>query len=719
MNLAFRGAAGDDGKPRLPGSLHVNRRLDRWLAFPAEGVVEIRPGKVELGQGILTALTQIAAEELEVALPRIAVRPAATPDSPDEAVTSGSMSVQESGMALRHACAEARSIFLSVCAQRTGVAMEVIRVEDGAFLGPDGALLGSYWTLADAQLLACEASPGARARPAGARRIAGTSAPRVDLPPKVFGAPRFIHDLRLPGMLHGRILRPPARGARLRALAEGPPLPGNAAIVRDGSFLGVVAASETAAEAAATRLAARASWDAEDTLPPQDTLDDWLHTAPGEDSSVLTRAPDAPLPEAARKIRRSFRRPFLAHGSIGPSCAVARWDGTTMEVWTHSQGIYNLRTDLGKTLRLAPEAILVRHVEGAGCYGHNGADDVALDAALLARARPGRPVRVLWSRAEELGWSPFSPAMLVEVEAGADAAGNLLSWHQLVLSNGHSSRPGRAKDPTLLAAGMLAEPFTMPPSINPPLAGGGGAQRNAVPPYRIPALDVSMKRVTAMPLRASAMRGLGALINVWAMESVMDELAALAGEDPTAYRRRHLDDARMVAVLDRACAMAGWEGRPRREGWGMGLGISRYKNAGAWCAVVAEIEAAERVFCRRLWIAADVGEPINPDGALHQIEGGAIQATSFCLLEQVQFDAQRVTSDAWERYPILRFPEVPEIAAELIARPDEPPLGAGETSLAPTIAAIAAAIHDALGVRPRTMPFTSENIAAAMDEEGA
>jgi CO/xanthine dehydrogenase Mo-binding subunit len=711
MNLAYHMAtdAADD-RPRLPGSLHLNRRLGQWLRFHAEGRVTIRPGKVELGQGILTALAQIAAEELDVALARIAIAPAATPDSPNEAVTSGSLSVQECGMALRHACAAARALHLSVAAQRTGVPIEAIRVEDGAFLGPRGEAVGSYWAQADEALLDCEAPPDARPKPAAARRVAGAPVPRLDLPDKVFGAARFLHDLRLPGMLHARVVRPPSRGARLRAVGE-EALPGDARLVRDGSFLAVIAAEEHAAEAAAACLAARATWEERDTLPEEAALADWLRTATAEEGVVAERG-EAP-PALAHRVRAAFLRPYLAHASLAPSCAVARWEGEALEVWTHSQGIYNLRTDLSKTLRLPPERITVRHMEGAGCYGHNGADDVALDAALAARAVPGRPVRLLWSRADEFAWAPLSPATLVEVEAGLDAAGRLASWRMEIAGNGHSSRPGRAQEPTLLAASHLAEPFPVPPAINPPLAAGGGAQRNAVPIYRVPHLRIGLRRITEMPLRTSALRGLGALVNVWAIESVMDELAALAGADPLEFRLRHLDDPRAAEVLRRACAMAGWAGRARAEGIGMGLGLARYKGSGAWCAVVAEIAAEAAVRATRLWIAADVGEAINPDGVANQIEGGAIHATSIALKEAARFDRRRVITDSWESYPILRFSEVPSVEVRLVPRPEEPPLGAGEAALGPTIAAIAAAIHDALGVRPRALPFTPEAIAAA------
>jgi CO/xanthine dehydrogenase Mo-binding subunit len=497
----------------------------------------------------------------------------------------------------------------------------------------------------------------------------------------------------------------------LTALEDGP-LPGDAQVVRDGSVLVALAGTEWDAEAAATRLAARASWEERDTLPEQAQFADWLREAAtrGERSEVARRGEPGP---AARTLKRSFFRPYLAHGSIGPSCAVARWEGDTVEVWTHSQGPYNLRADIAKALQCAPDRIVIRHMEGAGCYGHNGADDVALDAVLAARAVPGRPVRLLWSRAEELGWSPFSPAMLVDVEADLDEAGVVAGWRSHIISNGHSSRPGRAPEPTLLSASMLAQPFPVRPSINPPMAAGGGAPRNGVPLYRIPALQVETTRLLEMPIRTSALRGLGATLNVWSIESVMDEAAALAGVDPLDYRLRHLDDARATAVLERVAAMSGWRDRARREGWGMGIGFARYKNTGAWAAVVAEVEARERVFCRRLWVAADMGEVVNPDGAANQLEGGAIHGTSVALLEEVRFDRRRVTSDAWEGYPILRFSEVPVVAVDIIARPEQPFLGAGEASMAPTIAAIAGGITEALGVRPRALPFTPDNLAKA------
>lgn len=694
MNLAF-GGTGPDDRPKLPGSLHVNRRLDMWLTFHADGRVSIHPGKVELGQGILTALAQIAAEELDVALERILVAPTITGRSPNEAVTSGSLSIQEGGMALRHACADARALCLSVAAQASGVPIEDLRVENGVFLGPDGPV-GSYGALAERDLLEVEASPDARPKPPQARRVTGVSAPRLDLPAKVFGEARFIQDLRFAGQLHARMIRPPAPGARL---LEAPP-----GALRDGDVLAVIADTEAEAERLAERAARGARWSEGAGLPTD--WPRWLEAAPGEESVVAEHGTPAP---AARRITRRFFRPFIAHGSVGTCCAIAAFDGTVMRVWSHTQGPYNLRSDLALALGMAAENIIVEHVEGAGCYGHNGADDVALDAAICARLRPGRPIRVLWSRAEELAQAPLSPAMLVEIEAGLDASGTLASWRVHARSNGHSGRPGRVKTPVLLAAPLLPGGQPIPPAINPPLAGGGGAQRNMVPLYRVPGLSATMTRLTEMPIRSSALRGLGALIHVWAIESVMDELAALAGEDAIAFRLRHCDDERAAHVLREAARMAGW-GRALPENEGLGIAVARYKNTGAWCAVAAHIRAEERVRCLSLHVAADMGEVINPDGAINQLEGGAIHGVSVALHEQARTDGARITSDSWEGYPVLRFRDVPRVTVNLIQRPEAPPLGAGEASMAPSIAAIAGGIHQALGIRPDRLPFTPENL---------
>jgi nicotinate dehydrogenase subunit B len=530
----------------------------------------------------------------------------------------------------------------------------------------------------------------------------------------VFGRPRFVHDLSLPGMIHGRVLKPAAPGARLLSLPDVGAVAGLIAVVRDGSFAGVLAETEAAAENALSLLRKGATWSPGETLPDAARLADWLRTAPAETTTVDKRTPAAPA-AVARSIRRQYTRPFLAHASIAPSCAIAQWTGPDrLSLWSHCQGVYNLRTDVSLALQIPLENIVVQHVEGAGCYGHNGADDVAFDAALLARAGKGRPVRVEWSRADELAWAPMGAAMAIEIEADLDSAGEIVDWRSDVWSNGHVSRPGRSKTPTVLAASQMANPAERFIAFNPPLANGGGAERNAVPLYDLPAWTITCHRLLTMPIRTSALRTLGAFANVFAIESMMDELAAERGEDPLAFRLRHLKDPRARAVLEAAAARAGWTGRRKREAVGYGIGFARYKNFGAYCAVVAEIEASAEIRVRRLVAAVDVGEVINPDGIINQIEGGAIQATSWTLLEAVRFDAERITSDGWETYPILRFSDVPAVEVEILNRPAERSLGAGEAAHSPTAAAIGNAVFDALGVRVRDLPITRERLIAAL-----
>ncbi|HXX85234.1 MAG TPA: molybdopterin cofactor-binding domain-containing protein [Casimicrobiaceae bacterium] len=710
MNLAVDPARAAAAGTPLPGSLRVNRRLSQWLKFHREGYVEVFSGKVEIGQGILTALKQIVAEELDVSLAKVRMSPACTAVSPDEAVTSGSRSIEESGTALHHACAEARAIYLSAAAERLGVPVASLSVVDGNIVASGGART-SYWELADDRLLDREATGEIAPKPAEAQHVVGMSVPRLDLPDKVFGVPCFIHDFELKGMVHGRMLRPPSAGATLQSVDEtaARAVPGVIDIVRDGSLIGLLAESEAAAEAALSKLSAR--WSETPILPDENALGAWLRAQEVETSFVAGNAPSA-RPPVARTVKASYSRPYLAHASIGPSCALAQWHGSKLHVWTHSQGIFNLRRDL--MLALHASEVVVEHVQGAGCYGHNGADDVAFDAAWLARAAAGRPVRVQWSRADELAWAPFGPAMAIDLEADLAADGAIVGWRHTLWSNGHTSRPGRADSPALLGAWHLAKPFERKTAINPPLAGGGGAERNAVPIYALPAWQMINHHVLEMPLRASALRSLGAYANVFAVESFIDELAIAAGESPVGFRLRHLADRRARAVIERAAIVAGWNQWARREGAGHGLGFARYKNAGAYCAVIAEIEADAEVRVRRLTIAVDAGRVINPDGVANQIEGGAIQATSWTLKEAVRFDRSRVVSDSWEAYPILRFSEVPAVQVEIVPRPDCGSVGVGEAAQGPTAAAIANALFDALGVRVRSLPLTAERIRAAI-----
>ncbi|TFV89607.1 molybdopterin cofactor-binding domain-containing protein [Blastococcus sp. CT_GayMR16] len=691
-------------------SLENNPRLDSWLTIEPGGRVLVRSGKVELGQGVLTALAQIVADELDVDLARVAMVAASTDASPDESYTAGSLSVQHSGGALRAVCAQVRALHLAAAAEALRVPAGSLSVADGEFVAPDGRRT-SYWELTVP--LDADVVPGSTPKGAGDHAVVGRSALRLDVPDKVAGRPRFIHDLQPAGLLHGRVVRPPSRGAVLLSVDESAAqrVPGVVAVVRDGSFLGVVAEREENALRALAALQAGCAWKEQDSLPPEHALADFLVSAPTEET-VLSDT-DTAAASAARSVRARFARPYLAHASIAPSCGLAVWEGGRLSVWSHSQGIYKLRTAICRLLELAPEDVVVQHVEGAGCYGHNAADDAAYDAVLLAPAVPGRPVRVVWTREDELSWGPLGPAMVVDIAVHLDDAGAVQRWQQDVWSNGHSHRPGPPGAPLLAATHVEAAVPNLPAS-DPPLQNGGGSGRNAVPLYDLPRQLVRTHRLQTMPLRTSALRALGAHLNVYAIESVVDELAVLAGEDPVGYRLGMLSDERARAVLTAAAERAGW-GSDRGPDVGLGVGLARYKNRGAWCAVVAEVEAETSVRVRRLTIAVDVGLVVNPDGVVNQIEGGALQALSWTTKEQVRFDARTVTSRTWEDYPILTFSEVPPVDVVLLDRPAEASLGAGEASIGPTAAAIGNALYAATGLRVRTLPLTSANVVAAMD----
>ena len=624
-----------------PGSLEKNPRLSQWLRVHRDGTVSIYSGKVEIGQGILTALAQIAAEELGIAVERIRMVPADTAVSPDEGVTSGSLSIQDSGAALRRACAQARAVLLASAAARLAVSTRDVQVADGV-VRADGRST-SFWECADEALFDREIDDTAALRSPGDYRVVGKPTPRRDLPDKIAGQPRFIQDMALPGMLYGRIVRPPHNFAGLISLDDSKvkSMPGLAAIVRDGAFVGVLAEREDVAISVQRALRLAASWREAD--PPPRDVHAWLKEHAAEHRVISEKGNAGARSRATKTLEASFTKPYLSHASIGPSCAIARIDDGKLMVWSHSQGIFNLRRDLALALGMREDAVVVRHVEGAGCYGHNGADDAALDAALLARAAGGRPVQVQWMRDDEFAWAPCGPAMALNLRAALDAHGDIVDWEHELWSNGHSSRPGRGDSPALLAAWHLTSPHERPSAINMPLP-AGAADRNAIPIYDFPNQRVVNHYVRAMPVRTSALRSLGAYANVFAIESFMDELAQAAGIDPIAFRLRHLKDPRGRAVMEAAARRAEWSRWKSTEGRGHGIGFARYKNMGAYCAAVAEVEVGRDVRVDRLILAVDVGLVINPDGVINQIEGGAIQSTSWTLKEQVKLGARGIAS---------------------------------------------------------------------------
>ncbi|HSC94658.1 MAG TPA: molybdopterin cofactor-binding domain-containing protein [Burkholderiales bacterium] len=698
---------------KLPGSLNANRRLDRWLRVNRDGTVTVFPGKVEIGQGILTALAQIVAEELDVALERIRLAPTDTTYSPDEGMTSGSQSITDGGTALRYASAEARDLLLQRAAAKLGVSLERLSVTDGVVTARSGGRT-TYWDLTSDDLLAREATAEIAPKPASQHTIIGKPAPRRDIPAKVSGTPIYVHDLELPGMLHGRIARPPSYEARLAGLdeAEVRALPGVVQVVRDGSFLGVIAEREEQAIRALTRLKRIARWEEATQLPEADPR--FLYKETTEDTVISEKHDGAAAARKSRTLEAEYTRPYTAHAALGPSCAVARFADGRYTVWTHSQGVFPLRRDLAPVLGVEEERVAVIHMDGAGCYGHNGADDAALDAALLARAVPGRPVRVQWMRDDEFHWEPYGPTMVVKLKGDLDAQGNIVGWTEDIWSNSHSTRPNGLGGINLLAAWHLAQPHKPSPPRNPPLP-GGGSHRNAIPIYEFPNERVTNRLVKRMPVRVSALRALGATANVFAIESFMDELAAAAGADPVEFRLRHLKDPRARAVIETVAAKAGWRKGEKGDGArGRGIGFARYKNGACYVAEIVEVEAGNEIAVKRVWAAIDAGLVINPDGLVNQTEGGIIQAVSWALKEAIQYDRSRILTGSWSDYPILTFEESPRVEVTVVNRPDAPPLGAGEGTQGPTVAAIANAIYNAMGARLRDMPFTRERVLAAL-----
>lgn len=705
-------------QPRpLPGSLGGNRMLDAWIRINADGTATVFTGKVELGQGIVTALAQIAAEELDLPLARIDMVSGDTGRTPNEGMTAGSQSVENSGTALRMAAAEVRAILIELASARLEMSADSLSVADGVISAANGKRV-SYGELAAAADLHREATATVRPKPAGLHRIVGQSIPRFDIPGKVSGKASYVQDLRLPGMVHGRVVRPPQYGATLQSVdaTKARAIPGVIAVVRDGSFLGVIAEREEQAVKARAALAAAAKWAPGPELPDPANLFAHLKSLPTKVEVIGVK--QAPLLASAPKVlEATYTKPYMAHASIGPSAAVAEFKDDKVTVWTHSQGVFPVRAEIAKTLKLPPASVRCMHTEGSGCYGHNGADDVALDAALLARAVPGKPVRLQWMRDDEFAWEPYGPAMSMQAKASLDSEGRIVDWNYELWSNTHSTRPQSTTGANVLAAWYLAEPGKMGPPTSPPQPAGGG-DRNSIPLYDFPNQRVVHHFIQDMPIRVSALRTLGAYANVFASESFMDELALAAGADPVAFRLAHMKDPRARAVIEKAAQLAGWKAGEKGDGMrGRGIGFSKYKNLACYVAVVADVEvdrASGRVRVIHAYAATDAGLVINPDGLIAQIEGGVIQSASWTLHEEVKFDKNGILSRDWSNYPILTMLEAPKVEVALINRPAERALGAGEGSQGPTVAAIANAFAHATGKRIRDLPFHPERVKAAL-----
>ena len=701
-------------KPRLPGDLQVNRTLSAWIRIQSEDQsVLLMVGKVELGQGILTAVVQVCADELDVEMARVKVVSGDTALVPNEGTTAGSFSMPNCATAVRQAAAEVRAILLGLAQARLGQPSSGLSVRDGIIQATSGATI-SYWDLLVGESLQREATGQVKTKPIGEHRLVGRSVHRLDLTPKILGQAMFVQELRPKGMVFGHIVRPPTYGARLIAAdtAAITRMPGVIKVLRDGSFLGVIAIREGQAQAAALALQQTCQWQVPRELPGTEGMPDWLlKTKP--DRIIETKKQVRSTPgQVTRTVEASYYRPYHMHASIGTSAALATLgaDGV-LTVQTHSQSVFETGEAIAKMLGMPLARVRMQHVQGSGCYGHNMADDAAADAALLAVAVPGTPVRLQYTREQEHLWEPYGSAMLIKTRAGLDAQGNVLDWDLTIWSTPHGTRPG-GQPGNLLSARYLEKPFSIPKPQN----GGApnfAADRNGIALYDFPGHNVLTHFITEMPLRASSTRGLGAYANVFAIESFMDELAHSVGADPVAYRLRFLKDERARDAIVRAAEKFGWSQWQKSPGRGRGIGFAKYKNIAGYCAVALEVEVnrqSGRIRVLRAVASADSGHIVNPDGVSNQIEGGLIQSLSWTLKEEVQMDDTQVLSQDWSSYPILTFSEVPPVEVVLIDRPGQPFLGTGEASQGPTGAALANAVFDATGVRFRRLPLTPDRV---------
>ncbi len=718
----------------LPVSLQHSPELDDWIQFRIDGVIDVFTGKVELGQGITTALTQVVAEELDADMAQIRIHTADTARPPNEGTTAGSMSLEMSGGALRQAAAEVRYHLLTLAAEEWDVPWTELQVHAGQIRHAASGRQMSYWQLLAGQPLEVQASGVVAPKSHEQYTLVGQPVTRIDIERKVRGQPSFLHDMDLPGMLHGRIIRGPYANARLVAVDTGRLAPWHDSVqmVRDGDFLAVLSEREDWAIRAAAALQAHCQWTTDTRLPTQEHLFALMQQSPSQDFLVRDGLPvDDPIPPLDHKIPERtlhgrFGRPYHMHAALGPSCGMAQYTDGTLTVWSHSQGVFQLREAIAQALDLPWDRVRVIHREGPGCYGHNGADDAAFDACLLALKVPARPVRVQWSRRDEFLYEPYGTAMVIAVTARLDTNAQVDYWRQDIWSHTHMGRPAAAADgeATLLAAWQRAAPRT-PPRSRPSQGRHVGLHRNGTPQYRIRDAVTVKRFLPNALLRVSSMRSLGAYANLFAIESMMDELAQQVGQDPATFRLQHLDDPRGQAVIRQLVTRMNWYNRHQtssvpHRGWGLAYG--RYKHLQAYVAVGVILTVdpvCGHIHLEQAFIAADAGHIVNPDGLSAQLEGSFMQAASWTLWEEVCFDERGVTSTDWDTYPILRATQVPPIHVDLIRRDGYPVMGAGEAAICPVPAALANAIRDAIGVRLYDIPFTPDRVVRALSQPRA
>lgn len=704
----------------LSPSLIKNPLISQWVSFETPGSVRVGSGKVEIGQGILTAFLQIAAEELDVNVDQIQLVSGHTAISPDEGTTSGSYSISVGGAALRLVCAETRELFVSKFAEINGCAIEDVIVEGGKFSSRGRFAGEDYWTLSPLVALDRKVTGMALTKRPSSYRVVGRSLPRTDLQEKLAGK-GLIHDLAPQGCKHARVLHQPWWDAQLADLDEArlrKAVAGAFDIIRDVNFVAFVADTEFVVVQALQAARSLAVWHGGRQLAPDIGQSDWLKAQHQEETVTDTAGSEAACSGAGDAIKMVFYRPFLTYASIGPSCGLAQFTEGRLTVWSHTQSPMPLRNWVADLLDLDRSTVTVVHVPGAGAYGHNTADDAAFEAALIAVRLKGPVVKVIWSREDEFTCAPLSAAMRVELTATLNGDGRPSDWTTEIWSPPHAQRPGMNGNANLLSHYALSSAPKRNPVKDTPLQAAGGATRNAIPIYDFYKHRLVHHMLPDIPLRTSSLRSLGAWFNVYAIESFVDELAGRAGVDPVDFRLSMLSDPRAKAVVARVAELSRWFDRhDLPSGSALGLGFARYKYKAAYCAVVTELELDQDVRLKHIWCVADPGLVINPDGVRNQLEGGIIQGASFTLREKIKFDRGKVATEHWDDYPVLRFSDIPEIEIDIISSANDPAVGVGEVALGPVAASISNAVARALGVRVNTAPINRDNILFAVNSQ--
>ena len=690
-------------------------QVDTFLAIDEKGMVTVYSGKVELGTGVRTGITQIVADELDVAMAHVDVIQGDTALTPDQGPTYGSLSIQNGGVQIRQAAATARSVLLDEAAQRLGAVKDDLVVTNGVIGAKSSGATVTYAELIGGKNFTLKVDPAAPTKNPADYKIVGKPIGRLDIPGKLTGQFTYMQDFRVPGMLHGRVVRPPAIGAKLESVDESSikAIPGIVKVVRQDDFLGVVAQSEWSAVRAAREIVS--TWSKSETLPDANKLWDHVRTTTIVKDDITSNIGDATTAMAAegKKLSATYDFAIHTHGSIGPSCAISEFKDGKLISWSSSQATHNLRKQLALMFSLPLEDVRCIFVDGSGCYGRNGHEDAAADSALLAKA-VGKPVRVQWSRADEHGWDPKGPPTLIDVRANLDASGAVTAWESEFLIP-----QGAATNVDLVAATLANMPVEH-------ILSPGGILNDSAIGYKFPNIKTVCHRLETTPLRPSWIRAPGRMQNTFANECFIDEIAAAVSADPLEFRVKHMDpaDKRGLEVLDRLAKLAKWETRasPRQKisgniVKGRGCSYVKYELVRTYVGAVAEVEvnrATGDIRVARFFVVQDCGQIINPSAVEAQIEGCVIQTVSRTLKEELTFDRSMVTSLDWASYPILTFPEVPEIVIELIDRPTEKPWGAGEPSAAVISSSISNAIFDATGVRLRSVPFKREKVKAAL-----